>query len=131
MYKISIIIPFFNTPKFLFEKCINSIKKQSYTNFECLIINDCSTNEKTVKDAAAMIKMDKRFKMLNNEKNSGCGLSRDHGVLESTGDIITFVDSDDFIEKSYLEYMDNQFSKHEDLDMLILGYKVVFSDGKD
>ncbi len=100
MEKISVILPVFNE-EMLIERCIDSILKQTYKNFELIIVNDGSTDETLEK-----IKKynDNRIKIYS-QKNQGAGQARNKGLEEATGDFICFVDSDDTINKNFLEIM--------------------------
>ena len=99
---VSIILPLYNVEKYM-SRCINSLLKQSYSNFEIILINDGSP------DSSGMIadqfsKNDKRIKVTHTE-NKGVSCARNLGIEISRGDYIVFVDSDDFLSDDYLEYM--------------------------
>lgn len=100
MEKISVILPVFNE-EMLIERCIDSILKQTYKNFELIIVNDGSTDGTLEK-----IKKynDNRIKIYS-QKKQGAGQARNKGLEEATGDFICFVDSDDTINKNFLEIM--------------------------
>lgn len=91
---ISIIVPVYNTSKFL-SKCLNSIKKQSYQNIEVLIINDGSTDN-SGKICEEFVALDERFKLIN-KPNGGLSSARNTGINLAKGKYIGFVDSDDSI----------------------------------
>lgn len=93
--KISIIIPLYNINYKLFERCIKSIFCQTYTNWECVVINDGS-NEKF--NYLEIIKKYNNGKIKYIEqKNQGLPISRNNGLHQSKGDLIWFVDPDDYI----------------------------------
>ncbi len=98
--KLSIIIPVYNTEKFL-ETCIESILRQNYTNWEIILINDGSTD-----NAGALCdrysKQDNRILVIH-QANSGLSAARNVGICHSTGDYVMFVDSDDWIADNCLE----------------------------
>lgn len=96
---ISIIIPVFNTSRFL-SACLNSIIQQSHTDWEAILVDDGST-DKSGDICDAFAKKDKRFKVLHKE-NEGVDKARFDGIALAKGDLLTFVDSDDTIEKDYL-----------------------------
>ena len=96
---ISIIIPFYNTEKYLRE-CLDSIKNQTFSDYECLMIDDGSTDSS--RHIAVEYLLDSRFKLLG-DKHIGFPLSKNLGLDNAKGDYITFIDSDDFVEKDYLE----------------------------
>lgn len=102
--KVSIIVPVYNVEKFL-KECINSIIKQSYNNLEILIIDDGSTDS-SGKICDEYLKKDFRIKVIHQE-NQGLSGARNTGLKYSTGDYITFIDSDDFIDKNMIKEMLN------------------------
>lgn len=98
--KISIIIPIFGVENYIL-RCLDSIKQQSFQNYEVILINDC-TNDGSINLVEKFILGDNRFRLFHNEKNIGLALTRNKGIKESTGDYIIFVDSDDSLEKEAL-----------------------------
>ena len=101
MSLISIIIPYFKKKEFIFN-CINSILKQTYQNFEIIIINDeCSHESKLVLEEIK--NKDSRIRVIYNKKNLGAGLSRNVGIKKSKGDFLAFIDSDDEWNKNKLK----------------------------
>jgi len=103
MEKVSIILPVYNNANTL-EKCIDSVLKQSYTNFELIIINDGS-NDGT-KDIIQQFKeKDKRIKIIENETNKGVSFSRNKAIEIANGKYVTFIDGDDWIEVDAIEQM--------------------------
>ena len=98
--KVSIIIPVYNTEKYV-EKCINSIRNQSYKNLEIIIIDDGSTDDSSL-ICTNLSKKDKRI-VYKKIKNGGVSNARNYGLNISTGDYISFVDSDDYISNDYIE----------------------------
>ncbi|MDG2952827.1 glycosyltransferase family 2 protein [Exercitatus varius] len=97
---ISIIIPFYKTPHILLRKAINSLLKQSFQDFELLIINDGNTDEYNYLIDEYIIR-DKRIKFIYQE-NSGVSAARNLGIRSATGKYIIFHDADDFVENNYL-----------------------------
>lgn len=106
---VSIIIPIYNVEKYL-EKCIKSIINQTYRNLEIILINDGSTDE-SAKICEEYKKLDNRIEFIN-KKNGGAASAKNEGLKMATGDYITFVDSDDFIEPDMIEYMVNTIKKY-------------------
>lgn len=100
MDKITLIIPCYNMEKIV-EKCISSIKNQSYTNFEAIFVDDGSIDntESIIKEN---IKNDKRMHYVYKE-NGGLSSARNFGLERATGEYVCFIDSDDYIEKDYLK----------------------------
>lgn len=98
--KISIIIPIYNVELYL-KKCIESIIKQSYKNIEIILINDGSTDKSEI-ICKKYQKQDNRIKIIA-IKNGGVSNARNLGIEASTGKYIAFIDSDDTVDKKYIE----------------------------
>ena len=101
--KISVIIPVYNSEKYLAE-CIDSILAQTFTLFECILIDDKSTDN-SAKICDMYAQKDSRIKVIYNAVNMGSSLSRKNGLDAAAGDYIQFIDSDDWIENNMLEKM--------------------------
>lgn len=109
---VSIITPNWNCAKFIAET-VKSVQNQTYTNWEMIIVDDCSTDgsENLVE---LFMSEDKRIRLLQNSKNSGAAISRNYALREARGKWIAFLDSDDLwmpdkLEKQ-LEFMaDNNY----------------------
>ena len=120
--KVSIIIPVYNSEKYLTE-CLDSVKKQTFTNFEVLMVNDGS------EDKSGLIcddysREDNRFQVLH-QKNKGVSAARNNGLQHARGEWVLFIDSDDRIDCNYVgEYVK---SIREDSDLIYGGY-VPFGD---
>lgn len=99
---ISIIVPVYNAEKYL-NRCISSLLNQTYHNLEIILVNDGSTdNSKKICENAA--KKDSRVKVINSV-NEGVSLARNKGLKRASGDYVSFVDSDDYVEPGYIEKM--------------------------
>ncbi|HKL36535.1 MAG TPA: glycosyltransferase family 2 protein [Salegentibacter sp.] len=90
---VSVIMPAFNAEEFI-EAAVESVIAQTYSNWELFIIDDASTDA-TLSKAEKLAKQDFRIKILQNQKNSGTGISRNKGIKASQGDFIAFLDADD------------------------------------
>ena len=97
---ISIIIPYYKKKEFISET-INSIKNQSYKNYEILIIYD-DENLTDLKYLKELANEKKNIRILVNKKNSGAGLSRNNGIINAKGEFIAFLDADDYWHKDKL-----------------------------
>ncbi len=95
---ISVIIPVYNTEKYI-KRCIESVLRQSYNNFELILIDDGSTDNSL--DICKQYKSDKTHIISN--KNQGVSITRNIGIEHAKGDFITFIDSDDWVLPNYLE----------------------------
>lgn len=92
--KLSIVVPIYNSEKSL-KKCIESLINQTYKNIEIILVNDGSL-DKSLEICNDYKKNDDRIKIIN-QKNQGAAIARKNGIENSTGDLISFVDSDDCI----------------------------------
>ncbi|MBO7244764.1 MAG: glycosyltransferase [Alphaproteobacteria bacterium] len=100
MPKISVIVPVYNVEKFL-PKCLDSILNQTFKDFEVIILDDGST-DKSAKILDEYAKKETRFKIIHKE-NSGYGSSMNLGISQATGDYISIVEPDDFIDETMFE----------------------------
>lgn len=101
---ISIIIPVYNTAKYL-DQCLESVFRQSYTDWECIVVDDGSTDGSgAICDKWAM--EDARIRVIH-QNNSGVSIARNRAIYESSGEYICFVDADDWLDSSFLEVMYN------------------------
>ncbi len=114
---ISVIIPVFNTVKYLPE-CIDSILKQTYQDFEVILVDDGSTDG-SEKICDEYSQRDNKISTIH-QTNRGLVGARKVGVAHAKGDYISFIDSDDWIDNDYLEKMFAPFvdNKHHDIDMV-------------
>ena len=99
---ISVIVPVYNVEEYL-EECLESIKQQTFTDIEVILVNDGSTDGSR-EICERFCQKDSRFKVINQE-NQGQSVARNRGVKESVGKFIMFVDSDDVINKNLLEVL--------------------------
>jgi glycosyltransferase involved in cell wall biosynthesis len=97
---VSIIIPCYNQAHFL-EECLQSVLKQTYENWECIIVNDGSPDN-TEEIAQKWVKKDHRFKYVFKE-NGGLSSARNAGIKVSQGDYIQFLDADDLLLPNKLQ----------------------------
>ena len=99
--KISIIVPIYNVENYLRE-CLESIKNQTFTNFECIMINDGSIDSS--QEIAEQYLEDERFYLIN-QNNSGQSVARNRAINLAKGEFVCFVDSDDMIHPRLLEFL--------------------------
>ncbi|MDY4690031.1 MAG: glycosyltransferase family 2 protein [Alphaproteobacteria bacterium] len=108
MVKISVIIPCYNVAKYL-EQCLDSVLKQTFQDFEVICVNDGST-DKSLEILQQYAEKDARIKIIDQE-NKGAGAARNKGLDVAQGEYISFVDSDDFIDKDFLQILFNNIEK--------------------
>ena len=118
MPKVSIVIPVYNVEEYL-NRCLNSVLNQSYFDWECILVDDGST------DLSRMIcdnfsRKDKRFKAIH-QKNQGVSKARNVGIESAKGEFLVFVDPDDFINEDYLSAL---IHKQRESDADIVAAKV-------
>ena len=99
--KVSIIVPVYNVEKYLAE-CLESILSQTFTEFECILVDDHSP-DKCPDICDEYAKKDKRIKVIHKKENEGSSQARKTGISEAIGDYILFTDSDDWIESKMAE----------------------------
>lgn len=116
MEKVSIIVPVYNTEKYL-DKCIKSVLTQTHEDIELIIINDGSPGNC---DEIVNSFSDKRIKYFKN-KNQGIGKTRNFGIDNANGDFIVFLDSDDYLENNAIELLLSK-AKNDKLDIVICDY---------
>lgn len=101
--KISIIVPVYNTARFL-KKCINSIINQSFKEWELVIVNDASPDNSS-EILSYFENKDKRIKIVNHPQNKGVDQSRFTGLEHATAQYVMFVDSDDWLNHNALQIL--------------------------
>ena len=111
--KISIVIPVYNSEKTI-GKTISSILKQTYGNFEVIIIDDGSTDRS--KEIIENFN-DKRI-IYNYQENQGVSIARNNGITLATGEYISFIDSDDMVKECFLEDFIKALNKNPDADLI-------------
>ncbi|MEI0510597.1 glycosyltransferase family 2 protein [Brachyspira intermedia] len=119
-YYFSVIIPVYNTEKYL-KRCINSIINQTFPDFEIIIIDDCSNgNCKEITDSYK----DERMIYIKHEKNRGTLSARKTGSINSNGQYITYIDPDDELELNALEKVYNTL-KDNNYDVIQFSVKSI------
>jgi glycosyltransferase involved in cell wall biosynthesis len=120
--KISVIVPVYNAEKYL-HRCLSSIVMQTFADFECILVDDASTdNSPAICDEYSI--NDKRVTVIHNEKNTGSSQTRKTGLGMAKGDYVLFIDSDDWIENTMLEKLYKK-AENDNLDFVFCNF---FSD---
>lgn len=119
---VSIITPSFNSKQYLLET-YESIKAQSYSNWEWIVTDDCSSDG-TAFLMQRIASIDKRVIFLSNEKNSGAAVSRNLSIGSAKGEFIAFIDSDDLWLPDKLEKQ-IKFMKSNELDFTFTAYELI------
>jgi len=121
MALISVIVPVYNTEKYL-TRCLDSIINQTFSDIEIICVNDGST------DGSADVlkryaKLDKRIKIIN-KKNGGLSAARNTGLKNISGQYVSFIDSDDWIDIEYYEYLMYLMDQNS-ADIAMAGMRIV------
>ena len=125
--KVSVIIPVYNTEKYLV-KCLVSVLNQSLREIEIICINDCSTDNSD-EIINKFQKQDSRIIYKKNNNNKGLSISRNIGIECARGRYIFFLDSDDYIKENTLEEL--YYKAYEyNLDILYFGFNEIQINGE-
>ena len=121
MPKISVIVPVYNTEKYI-EKCLKSLDDQTMKDFEVVIVNDGSKDEseRAIKNYMRRTRMN--IKYLKKE-NGGLASARNYGVERASGEYISFLDSDDYLDKDTFYLLEQYIDK--DIDLIKFKMKTV------
>lgn len=119
---VTIVIPVYNRPDLL-RRALISLEKQTFTDWECLIVDDGSTDN-TRDVVRKFMKKDTRFKLIENEHGGGNKAMND-GVFAATGKYIALLGSDDEYAPTHLELRVKELEDHPELDMLHGGFTVI------
>ena len=106
MINVSLIIPVYNTEKYL-RVCLDSVIGQTLTSIEIICINDASTDS-SLDILNEYAKNDTRIKITNLKENKGAAVARNTGIKQAQGEYIGFIDSDDFIDLDFYEKLYNR-----------------------
>lgn len=122
--KVSVIVPVYNTEKYL-KNCIDSLLKQNFEDYEIIVINDLSPG-----NAEEIIKSynDKKIVYIKNKTNKGIGYNRNLGIKKAKGEYVCFIDSDDYVREDFISKMYN-YSKENNLDLCVCDYVNVDEEG--
>ena len=123
---ISVIMPAYNAERFI-GRAVSSVINQTYTNWELIIIDDCSADN-TVAVASRIAEGDRRISVVLNEKNMGVAKTRNKGLDMAKGDWIALLDSDDIWMPEKLEKQLN-LAREEKADILYCSYGIVDENG--
>lgn len=122
----SIIVPVYNGEKHI-ENCIQKLLKQSYDNYEIIVVNDGSS-DKTSEIVSKYVLSHDKIRLINKE-NQGVSVARNVGIENAQGDYILFVDSDDYLDENALNTLDSLLEQRK-CDLLIYGFTVLGSSNR-
>ena len=121
--KVSIIVPVYNVEKSI-DRCVSSLISQTYQNIEIILLNDGSKDNSLKKIKDWQKKYPDKI-ICESHKNQGVGMTRNKGIALATGEYLTFVDSDDYLDEDFIEMLMNNI---EDYDIIVSGYRGVTED---
>ncbi|CAH7079956.1 putative N-acetylgalactosaminyl-diphosphoundecaprenol glucuronosyltransferase [Vibrio chagasii] len=124
---VSIITPCFN-PNLELIETIESVQKQTHSNYEHIIIDDCSTSS-IHNDLLKIIEADPKIKLIKRAWNAGPAVTRNRGIAEAKGNFIAFLDADDIWHPNKLE-LQLQFMQDNDVALSYTSYEVFDAKGK-
>lgn len=113
MPRISVVVPIYNVEQYL-RRCLDSILGQTYRDFEVICVDDCSPDH-SWKILEEYEEKYSQVKVLTYEENRGLGGARDFGLSHAQGEYVVFIDSDDYIDRRYLEVYENAMDEHTDI----------------
>lgn len=121
---VSVIIPVYNVEGYL-DACLDSIKQQTYSNLEILVVEDCST-DRSLQAVQAHLS-DERIRLIRHERNGGLSAARNTGIQTASGEYLLFVDSDDVVDLRLVELCVNNATR-ANADLITYGF-APFADG--
>ena len=124
--KVSVITPSWNSEKYI-KKTIESVQNQTYSNWEMIIVDDCSS-DKTVEIVEEISKKDPRVRVLKQDINSGAAKARNRSLGEASGRYVAYLDADDIWKPTKLEKQ-VQFMKERNCGFSCVSYEVIDDKG--
>lgn len=122
--KLSVVIPVYHVENTL-ERCVQSVLQQNYDNMQIILVNDGS-DDKCPELCDELAIRDSRITVIH-QKNKGLGAARNSGIRHASGEYVTFVDSDDFLEPDTIPLLMEELINHPEYD--IIEYPVIVKDG--
>jgi glycosyltransferase involved in cell wall biosynthesis len=122
---ISIIVPVYKVEQYL-KRCLDSVLSQTFTDFECILVDDCSPDNCPV-ICDEYVKKDSRFTVIHKQQNEGLPMARKSGLSVAVGDFIMHVDSDDWLELNALEKLYNK-QLETNADVVIGSFRQIFKN---
>ncbi len=125
MKKLSVIIPCYNVEEYL-SKCVDSVIDNKLKDIEIVLVNDGS-KDNTLKIIKDYKKKYKDIIKVVDQENQGLSMARNAGIEVASGEYVTFLDSDDYVDsKMYSSMLDKAYK--EDFDLVVCGVKMLYSD---
>lgn len=126
--RVSIVLPTFNGEKFITDS-IKSVLRQDFTDWELLIVNDCSV-DKTPQIINYFAKQDPRIKIINNKKNEKLPASLNIGFAKARGEYLTWTSDDNIARTNWLSTLVSALDKSPDISMIVADMDYIDEQGK-
>ncbi len=126
--KVTVLVASYNNARFL-PACLDSLLNQTYSDFEVLVVDDCSTDE-SQKIADHYSRSDSRVKLITTEKNRGVTFTKHLGLERATGEYVAVLDSDDLAQPQRLEQQAAWLDSHPETVLVAGDYGVIDDTGK-
>jgi glycosyltransferase involved in cell wall biosynthesis len=127
MPQISVVIPIFNTERYL-EGCLLSVLDQSFSDFEVICVDDLSP-DRSREIVEHLMRADPRIRLICLQENRGLGGARNAGLAAAKSNYVAFVDSDDYVDTDMLQLL-HTGTENEAFDVVICGYRTVDQEGR-
>lgn len=123
---ISVIIPVYNVSPYI-GRCLSSVMRQTYNNFECIIVDDASVDDSMAQceQMIAGYEGPIRFRILHHQRNRGISAARNTGTDAAGGDYVLYIDSDDAITDDCIEKLRAPFLHDDTIDMVMGDYECI------
>jgi glycosyltransferase involved in cell wall biosynthesis len=121
----SVIIPVYNKEKYA-QAAVKSVLNQTFTDFELIIVNDCSTDNSR-KEVSKIIS--EQIKIIEHLENKGLSASRNTGIKNATGNFIAFLDADDEWKPDFLATIKSLISTFPEAQLFATNYEELYADG--
>lgn len=127
--KLSVILPCYNIDDEYFKIGMKSLLAQTFSDFELIVVDDCSPNPHNVEYVKSLMEKDTRIKLIRNNPNQGAAQSRNIGLEAACGEYIAFFDGDDYLERDYYQRLVDA-AEQNSADMVMCGFRRVDNTGK-
>ena len=108
--KYSIVMPVYHVEKYL-EKMVSCVRNQTYSNWELILVDDCS-DDRSGEICDRLSREEQRIQVIHLKQNGGLSNARNQGMKRASGEYILFLDSDDYIESTLLQCVENSLSRN-------------------
>ena len=124
---VSVIVPAYNIQNYI-RRCVDSIRNQTYSELEILLIDDGSTDD-TGELCDEFAQQDERITVYH-KKNGGLSSARNYGIERAHGTYLSFIDADDWVKRDFIEVL-YQNIKRANAELSIVGYSLICDNCKE